>query len=59
VTSHIKLLTSTTLVGLDGSLKGIQGTRLNGKVFWSNGQVWDNLDASALNAFFEMGTGFP
>ena len=53
VTSHVELLTSTTLVGLDGSLKGMNGTRLNGKIFWSNGQVWDNFDFDALNAFFE------
>ena len=57
--SHVKLLTSSTLVGLDGSLNGVQGTRLNGKIFWSNGQVWDNFDFNALNAFFEMGTGYP
>jgi hypothetical protein len=57
--SHIRLLTATTLVGLDGSFNAVQGTRLNGKIFWSNGQVWDNLDESALNAFFEMGTGYP
>jgi hypothetical protein len=37
----------------------LTGTRLNGKIFWSNGQVWDNFDFNALNALFEMGTGYP
>jgi hypothetical protein len=57
--SHLKLLTATTLIGLDGPMQGVTGTRLNGKIFWLNGQVWDNLDFNALNAFFETGTGFP
>jgi hypothetical protein len=57
--SHVKLLTPTTLVGLDGSLKGVTGTRVNGKINWSNGTVWDSFDFNALNAFFEMGTGYP
>jgi hypothetical protein len=57
--SHIQLMTPSTLIGLDGPLKGVTGTRLNGKIFWSNGQVWNNLDFNALNAFFEMGTGYP
>jgi len=59
ILSHLKLLTPTTLIGLDGSLKGITGTRLNGKIFWSNGQIWDDFDFNALNAFFEMGTAYP
>jgi hypothetical protein len=59
VSSHLKLVSRTLLVGLDGPLQGVQGTRLNGKIFWSNGQVWDNVDFNALNAFFEMGTGYP
>jgi hypothetical protein len=59
VLSHLKLLTPTMLIGLDGPLQGVHGTRLNGKLFWANGAVWDNLDLSALNAFFEMGTGYP
>jgi hypothetical protein len=59
VTSHLAVLSPTLLIGLDGPLQGVNGTRLDGKNFWSNGQVWENLDFNALNAFFEMGTGFP
>lgn len=57
--SHVQLLTATTLVGLSGPLRGVRGTRLNGKIFWSNGEVWTNFDLNALNAFFEMGTTYP
>jgi hypothetical protein len=57
--SHLKLLSPTMFIGLDGPMQGVNGTRLNGKIFWSNGQVWDNLNFNALNAFFEMGTGYP
>jgi hypothetical protein len=56
---HVKLTSRTTLIGLDGAMKGVTATRLNGKLFWSNGAVWDNLDLNALNAFFQMGTGYP
>lgn len=54
--SHLKLLSASTLVGLNGPLQGIIGTRLNGKINWSNGDVWADFDYNALNAFFEMGT---
>lgn len=57
--SHLKLLSPTSLVGLDGALTGVTGTRLNGKINWSNGDVWDNFDFNLLNAFFEMGTTYP
>jgi hypothetical protein len=40
-------------------LQGLTATRVNDKLFWSNGDIWDNLDLAALNAFFEMGTGYP
>jgi hypothetical protein len=57
--SHVKLTSSTALFGLDGALKGLTATRLNGKLVWSNGDVWDTFDFNALNAFFEMGAGYP
>jgi subtilase family serine protease len=56
--SHVALQTPTTLVGLDGPLSGLTGTRQNGTIVWSNGTVWDNFDFNALNAFFEMANGF-
>lgn len=55
VVSHLKLLTPTTLVGLDGPLQGLTGTRLNGQIVWSNGTVWHGFDFNALNALFGMG----
>ena len=57
--SHLKLLTATTLIGLDGALQGVHGARLNGKIFWSNGEIWDNFNLNALHAFFELGAGYP
>jgi hypothetical protein len=57
--SHAQLTSATTLVGLDGTIIGLTAIRLNGKLFWSNGQVWDNFDPDALNALFEMATGYP
>ena len=57
--SHAQLTSATTLVGLDGTIKGLTATRLNGKLFWSNGDVWGNFDLNALNALFEMATGYP
>ena len=55
----VGLLTSNTLIGLDGPMKGVDAVRLNGKLFWSNGAVWDNFDLNVLNAFFEMAAGYP
>jgi hypothetical protein len=55
--SHVKLTSPTTLIGLDRALQGLTATRLNGKITWSNGAVWDNFDFNAVNALFEMGTG--
>jgi hypothetical protein len=57
--SHVRLQSPTLLIGVDGVMQGLHGTRLNGKLLWTNGQTWDNLDVNALNAFFEMGTGYP
>jgi hypothetical protein len=57
--SHVKLTSATTMIGLDGTLLGLTAVRLNGKLFWSNGQVWQNFDPDALNALFEMGSGYP
>ena len=48
--SHVQLQSRTTLVGLDGAMQGLTATRLNGKLFWSNGAVWDNFDFNAVNA---------
>jgi hypothetical protein len=59
VVSHVKLTSPTTMIGLDRALQGLTATRQNGKLFWSNGAVWDNFDFNAINALFEMGTGYP
>jgi hypothetical protein len=59
VVSHVRLTSPTTLIGLDRALQGLTATRLNDKLFWSNGAVWDNLDLELLNALFELGPGFP
>jgi hypothetical protein len=57
--SHVRLTSPTTLIGLDGELSGLTATRVNGALFWSNGAVWDNFDLDALNALFQMATGYP
>jgi hypothetical protein len=54
--SHVQLLSATTLVGLDGPLSGVNGTRQNGQIVWSDGTIWDDFDYDALNALFEMAT---
>ncbi|MBI3865204.1 MAG: hypothetical protein HY290_25295, partial [Planctomycetia bacterium] len=56
---HVQLTSRTTLIGLDGAMKNITATRLNGKLFWSNGAIWDNWDFNDLNALFQMHTGYP
>ncbi|HEY2253027.1 MAG TPA: hypothetical protein VGH74_18270, partial [Planctomycetaceae bacterium] len=56
--SHVQVLSATTLVGLDGSLGGVTGTRSNGQIVWSTGVVWNNFDFNALNALFEMSNGY-
>ncbi len=44
----------TDLRGLDGPLQGTYGTRLDGTITWSNGDVWTGFDINSLNAFFEL-----
>ena len=53
--SHVRLTSLTTLVGLDGPLNGLTATRLNGTLNWPNGTVWYGFDFNALNALFQMG----
>jgi len=57
--SLVQLLSRTSLVGRTGAMQGVGATRLNGKIFWNNGAVWDGFDFNALNALFEIGTGYP
>ena len=57
--SHVRLTSTTALIGLDGQFQGLTATRLNGKLYWSNGVVWNNFDFNALNALFEMAIGYP
>ncbi len=59
VVSHVKLLSPTSLIGLDGPLQGVTVTRVNDLLEWSNGNLWASFDYNALNALFEMGTGYP
>ena len=54
--SHVQLQSRTMLIGLDGPLSGLTGTRQNGQIVWSDGTVWDAFDFNALNALFEMAT---
>jgi hypothetical protein len=57
--SHVQIQSRTSLIGLDGPMKGMTATRLNGKFFWSNNTVWDNFDFNAVNALFQMAVGYP
>lgn len=57
--SHLQLASASTLIGLDGALQGATGTRLNGNIYWSTGDVWNNFDFDSLNAFFEMRATYP
>jgi hypothetical protein len=50
--STARITSPTTLVVVSGPLTGLSATRKNGKLFWSNGAVWDNFDFNALNAMF-------
>jgi hypothetical protein len=43
----------------NGSRLGVTRTLSANSIVWSNGQVWDNFDFNALNALFEMATGYP
>ena len=53
--SRLSLLTRVTLIGLDGPLQNVNGTRLNGKIFWETGVTWTDFDFADLNALFVMG----
>ena len=55
--SHLGLQSATILVGLDGPLQGVTGTRANDAIDWSNGAIWANFEFNPLNVFFEMGIG--
>jgi hypothetical protein len=55
VSSHFRLQNVTSLVGLDGPLQGVIGTRVNNEIDWSNGEVWSNFEYGAINALFGMG----
>jgi hypothetical protein len=57
--STVQFLTATKLIGRAGPLQGVTGTRQNDEIVWSNAEVWTNFDLSAINALFEMGTGYP
>ncbi|MBI3860436.1 MAG: fibronectin type III domain-containing protein [Planctomycetia bacterium] len=57
--SHLAFQSATILIGLDGPLKGVTGTRVNDEIEWTNGAVWVNLGYDLLSALFELGTGFP
>jgi hypothetical protein len=58
---RLKVTSSTTMVALDGSLKGSTGIRGNNSISWAlagadTGQAWIGFDADQLNALFEMGS---
>ena len=57
VKSQLQVIDTTTLVGLDGSLAGVTGTRLNGKIFWSNGQIWVGFDHESIERLLRNGCG--
>jgi hypothetical protein len=57
--SRIRVVDHGTVLGLVGPLQGKTGTRLNGKITWSNGTVWNDFDFNALNALFQMSAGYP
>ncbi len=57
--SHLKLESITTLIGLDGPLQGVIGTRLDDVIFWSRRvDVWSNFSDDQIDALFEMGLGY-
>jgi hypothetical protein len=51
-TIGLQLLSLNTIRGKSGSLNGLIGRRQGGKIVWSNGVTWENLDFNALNALF-------
>jgi hypothetical protein len=56
-TSHATLINPTTLVA--GDWGDITGSRVDDKIVWSNGTIWDNFDFNALNAVFADIHSFP
>jgi CSLREA domain-containing protein len=58
-TFKIQMLTRTTFIALSGNLTGMTGTRQDDRLTWPNGTVWNNFDFNAVNALFQMGTGYP
>lgn len=57
--SHLRFQSATILIGLDGPLNGVVGTRVNNQIEWANGTFWTNFNDDLLHALFKMGTGFP
>ncbi len=55
----VQFTTPTTFVALQGTLAGMTATWQNGAIVWSNGTIWNDFDFNALNALFEMSTGYP
>ncbi len=55
----VRVLSSTTFVALSGSMAGMTATRQDDTLAWSNGAVWNNYDVNAVNALFQMSTGYP
>ena len=58
---RLKVTSPTTMVALDGPLKGSTGTRANNSISWAlagadTGQSWSGFDADQLNALFEIGS---
>jgi hypothetical protein len=51
-TIGLQLLSLNTIRAKSGSLMGMIGRRQGGKIVWSNGVTWENLDFNALNALF-------
>jgi hypothetical protein len=59
VSFKVQMLTSTTFIALGGPLGAIPATRQGDKLVWANGTVWNNFDFNAVNALFQMATGYP
>ena len=56
-TSAATLINPTTLVALNWG--NVSGSRVDDKIVWSNGTIWDNFDFNALNAVFADIHSFP
>ena len=55
-TSHLSVVASGILSGLDGKLKYAYGSWISGKLYWSNGEIWSNLDTNQMTLLFDLGT---